>query len=320
MCKIKKKDYFMGAIADRSFNMYGTGKDQIDIAKQMRLSGYINPKDQIGITIASQIPSIFMSLAQKIVDVCGDYNSELTDGELSELGEDIQNQIKTVLDKHGCESIQDLEDTYNQYNEELNTERRNIETQDEIIKNTNLQIDGITQEINTLNLQLEACRDLLNKSDTPFTAAAKAETEARIAALEAQIAEKEKTINQLNTNKEVAERSKNASETKINELNGIVQDLKSALDEVNKLATNLRRNDGQDGRDVIKNMCNDDTNSICELVRELSKTTDEIKKTELKNSLESALNEYTKNHKQGDSKTIDLLIQRYGITWTESES
>ena len=62
-------------------------------------------------------------------------------------------------------------------------------------------------------------------------------------------------------------------------------------------------------------MCNDDTNSICELVRELSKTTDETQKTELENSLKSALNEYTQNHKQEDSKTINLLLKKYNITW-----
>ena len=98
-------------------------------------------------------------------------------------------------------------------------------------------------------------------------------------------------------------------------LSPIVDDLKSALDEVNKLATNLRRNDGQDGRDVIKNMCNDDTNSICELVRELSKTTDKTQKTELEKSLKDSLTEYTKNHKQEDSKTIDLLLKKYNLTW-----
>lgn len=318
MCKIKKKDYFMGAIADRSFNMYGTGKDQIDIAKQMRLSGYINQKDQIGITIASQLPSIFMSLAQKIVDVSGDYNSELTDGELSELGEDIQNQIKTVLDKHGCESIQDLEDTYNQYNDKLNDENKNIKKQENTIEKNNQKIKNNNTAITKLNEQINTLQNLLNNPELPVEE--RTEIEAKITELNEQIEAKENENSRLQDANIEAQNSIQESNTEVNKISPIVDDLKSALNEVNKLATNLRRNDGQDGRDVIKNMCNDDTNSICELVRELSKTTDETKKTELKNSLESALNEYTKNHKQGDSKTIDLLIQRYGITWSESES
>lgn len=308
----------MGAIADRSFNMYGTGKNQIDIATQIRLSGYFNPKDQIVSSIITQIPSIFMSLTQKISENYEDYNSELTDGELSELGEEIQEQITEILGTHGCESIQDLEDTYNQYNDKLNDENKNIKKQENTIEKNNQKINNNNTAITKLNEQINTLQISLNNPELPVEE--RTEIEAKITELNKQIKAKEDENSRLRDANTVAQDSIQESNTEVNKISPIVDDLKSALDEVNKLATNLRKNDGQDGRDVIKNMCNDDTNSICELVRELSKTTDETKKTELKNSLESALNEYTKNHKQGDSKTIDLLIQRYGITWSESES
>ena len=303
----------MGAIADRSFNMYGTGKDQIDIAKQMRLSGYINPKDQIGITIASQLPSIFMSLAQKIVDVCGDYNSEFSDGELSELGEEIQAQITEILGTHGCESIQDLEDTYNQYNDKLNDENKNIKKQENTFEKNNQRIDDNITAIRGLKEQIYTLQESLNNTELPVEE--RTEIKDKIEKLNKQIKAKEDENSRLKDANTEAQNSIQKSKKEIEEISPIVDDLKSALDEVNKLATNLRRNDGQDGRDVIKNMCNDDTNSICELVRELSKTTDETQKTELENSLKSALNEYTQNHKQEDSKTINLLLKKYNITW-----
>lgn len=303
----------MGAIADGKFYMFGPGRDQIDIAKQMRLSGYINPKDQIGITIASQLPSIFMSLAQKIVDTCDENNSEFSDGELSELGEKIQNQIKTILDKHGCESIQDLEDTYNQYNDKLNDEYKNIKKQTNTIEKNNQKIKNNNTAITKLNEQINTLQISLNNQELPEEE--KTEIEAKIIELNEQIKAKEDENSRLKDANIVPEKSIENSETEVNKISPIVADLKSALNEVNKLATNLRKNDGQDGRDVIKNMCNDDTNSICELVRELSKTTDETQKIELENALKNALTEYTKNHKQEDSKTIDLLLKKYNITW-----
>lgn len=308
----------MGAIADNTFNMYGRGKNQVDVATQWNLSGCVSTNTLIASSIVSQVPSIFMSLGQVAVNYFENNYSERADGELSELGEDIQNQIKAILDKHGCESIQDLKDTYRQYSDKLNDENNNIKKQENTIEKNAQRIEDNISVIKELKEEKFTLQNSLNNPDLPVEERTK--IEAKITELNEQIEAKEDENSRLKSANREAQNSILNSRNEIEKISLIVDDLKSALDEVNKFAKNLKRNDGEDGRDVIKNMCNDDTNSICELVRELSKTTDDTQKTELEKSLKDALTEYTKNHKQGDSKTIDLLIQRYGITWSESES
>lgn len=362
----------MGAIADRSFNMYGTGKNQIDIAKQMRLSGYINPKDQIGIAITSQIPSIFMSLTQKIVDVCGDYNSESSDGELSEAGEDIQNQIKTVLANHKCDSIQDLyalaetkQQEIDKGNAQIAEQEKIYNEQAKIFEENNKKFLALTPIVKNLTTELNS---LINEYTNLFNSLTNKTNPNEVAQIEEKLSQMKKEIQskekELETKKEqlveaktkvteadermskASEGIKTLKENLIKELVGAskngtdalekmsnaskeIQKLKETLNKdletiktdiatVESLSERLKKLEKRDGKDAIANMSNNDTKDISGLIKDLNEarqTNDPEKRDKAEEKLKKALEKYTKDHKEKDNKTIDLLLEKYDIKW-----
>ena len=329
ICKIKKKDYFMGAIADRSFNIYGTGENQIDIAKQMRLSGYINPKDQIVGSIITQLPSIFMSLTQKITENYEDYNSELTDGELSELGKKIQGQITEILGTHNCESIQDLyaiAETKQQEiaeQEQICNEQKNIfdenskkeQTLEPQVKNLTTELNSLSKEYTNLSNSLANITDP-NEIDQIVKTLDQMGIE--IENKEKELETKKKELKEATDKAAEAKTQQTEANTKIESLKGDLETIKTDIATVESLSKRLKELEKQDGKDAIANMSNNDTKDISGLIKDLNEarqTGDLEKKQKAEEKLKKALEKYTKDHKEGDNKTIDLLLKKYNITW-----
>ena len=159
----------MGAIADNSYNMYGTGKNQIDFAKQLRLSGYVTPQDQLVGSIVEKLPSIFMSLGQKIVDNCGDNISLNNDGELSAKGEEAQKAINDILTRHGCSKVDELHVLVETKEQEIIGENKKIDSYNTKINNNLSSISDNNQKISALNFEIaELNQELSEIDDDPF--------------------------------------------------------------------------------------------------------------------------------------------------------
>ena len=332
----------MGAIADNSYNMYGTGKNQIDFAKQLRLSGYVTPQDQLVGSIVEKLPSIFMSLGQRIADNYADRASVNNDGELSVKGEAIQEEINRLLTEAGYNSLQELyddekvtkselasyQDKKDEYDEQtsiITAQGTIIEEQTPILNQKNEAIGLTNGAIESINEQIKDLDPLAENYLEEYTRLTSegSKLQAKLVTLEKEKENAEKKINEAKEKQKEAQKKINdlklsEAEAKVTELNTEIKTIDALLNKINPLLKNLKKADGQDGRDVISSMTNNETKDITKIIGKLNKARADghtEKQTELTKQLKDAFDEYKKNHKEGDNKTIDNLMKQYGVTW-----
>lgn len=90
----------MGRLTDGSFNMYGTGSDQIDIARENRINNPAGNHSFLGVMLSQNLPSIFMQGVQFALNASEKNSPEVsTPSNAAELDreKDINNKEKEIM-------------------------------------------------------------------------------------------------------------------------------------------------------------------------------------------------------------------------------
>lgn len=312
----------MGAISDGSYEKfgYGTGADQTDMAKVLRLQNPYGSHTVLGTALATGLPSLFMMVGQKCASSIG--SGKEGDAESSADVETAKKEMQNILDKYGCSTISEVEAKVQtaklaeQKSKEHDTLVTNLSNKVTEYYNQRSVVDSLQNNINDLRadiVELQMKPDLSEEEKT------------QLQNLTLQKAEKENRLEAEQKKLEVLEQ----------EAEQLTQDSKNLYTEIESLLSNIKTGDTipasadiekdvkslqyyekvikrADGREAMEKYKNEETGDITAILKKLNNARssgDTKRESELTTKLEEAIEKYYKEHKVGDNKTIDSLPQ-----------
>ncbi len=285
----------MGRLTDGSINIYGKGREQIDVATQNRLNNPNGSHTTLGILGTALLPNLLSGIACQVADSnCGGAGSSVSKSNSQEVTpESLKKEIETKLAEVGFEgkTVEDI-------NNELTALQSPEHQLSQAVATAQAALDGQVQNFNNNQLYLDSNKNAYDaaiaKPDAERTPQEKELIEAYELCREANQNIKDNLIPEAEKQLEAAQ---NAKSDRIGEL----QDAKRVLEPLVKQLQELELTN------AVDQYKNKESKKILSLIKKINSETDQNKRVQLVRELGAAVEAYYANHKEGECPTIDNL-------------
>ncbi|MCM1002869.1 MAG: hypothetical protein NC408_00845 [Candidatus Gastranaerophilales bacterium] len=286
----------MGRLTDGSINIYGKGREQIDVAKQNRLNNPNGSHTTLGILGTALLPNLLSGIACQVADSnCGGAGSSVSKSNSQEVTPDsLKKTINEKLTEVNCKDFESL-------TSELADLQGKQQGLDDAFNAADLKVQKLNQDISSYSKIIQDGEASYNELRAKPASERTPEEQDFIDGYEINKAYLEK-LNK--TDLPAAQSELSTAETaKINNTKriGDLQDAKRVLEPLVKQLQELELTN------AVDQYKNKESKKILSLIKKLNSETDQNKRVQLARELGAAVEAYYANHKKGECPTIDNL-------------
>lgn len=295
--RFKKKDGTMGRITDGSFNTYGKGKEQIDVATQNRLANPNGKHTTLGILGAALLPNLLSGIACCAADasVNGGGGSSVPKTDTKATPESLKQEIDTKLAEVNCNDLDAVRTELSDKKAQIPALDKAVKDANEILTNLNNGVREAETELANSQSEIKALEQLKAENSPEFDSA---RYEYLTVTLPAQI-EKAK-----NEQIPAAEKALTEAQDAQRPVATRITELESAVKYIEPRARQLQE---LELTNAVEQYNNKESKKILSLIKELNNETNENKRVQVARELRTAIENYYANHEVGECPTIDKL-------------